>query len=201
MTKPLFKVIFEDIISLHGKYRVGRIVRIAEKANSKKVTAHLTEGFSLATTETLLAYKSTWGNSKGFDTVIALGSIGPAPYAGNPGLAPDGNIVSLGLPEESLEWSEGSLFLLLKDEVVIDVKEKMIATLKNLHERTSKDPDIEAIITESGTTLGDRSIRIAHGAKYMNNCVKCTYSYTDGKSARGPWEGMISIDTFKQITV
>lgn len=194
-----FNIVFEDVIVVDGKCRVARIISIPEEATSEEIKQNLPAGFSLAKDKHLMAYKDM-RTPQAHGTIIALGSVGPYPYSGNPAFTTEGKIVSLGISEDKLKWGEGALFLLLRDEVIISEKEKIQDFLEKIGSRSYKESTVEAII-DKDDGIGGRTILISYGATRVNGCVKCTYSYVDPKGGAldGPFEGSIPIGDFKQI--
>ncbi len=94
------------------------VVGISEKANNETIKKSLPAGFVVAKLQDLLDYKKDPA-IKVTGTVVALGSVGPQPYDGNPGLTIDGQIISFGLSKvATLEWSTDTLFLLVRDQTV-----------------------------------------------------------------------------------
>ncbi len=195
----ILKLLFEDHFNVSGKYRVGRIVSISEEATTNEIEENLPKGYSFASEKHLLGYKSSWRTQKR-GTVIALGSIGPHPYSGNPGWTVEGEIKSFGIPSNHLKWGKGSLFLLMRDEVVLEDKKDILKLFLGTWNQSYKESTLEATFNE-GDEKGERTALI-FSVKVIGENVKCTFSYTDNKSElKGPYNGMIPIKAFSKVIV
>ncbi len=94
---------------------------ITQKSLTKKeIESELPTGWEFATEEHLVKFSKRYNYWKA--DLLALGSIGPKPYCGNPCLKkitdPEAKkeIISIGIPVDSLKFSEGSHILLVKEK-------------------------------------------------------------------------------------
>ncbi len=115
MKKLLVDCFGDKLISVSnaGKNFQYKLVSLRDRSTESEIENNLPTGFVFAEHEHLRAIQKTQP-SYGYD-LVALGSVGPGKYAGNPALsAKDNTIISLGLPFKHLPWSKGTVIVIVK---------------------------------------------------------------------------------------
>lgn len=199
MKTLILNTLFEDRFNVNGKYRVGKIVSISEEATTNEIKQNLPTGYSFASEKHLQSYKDSWqAQTRG--TVIALGSIGPYPYSGNPGWTVEGEIKSFGIPLDNLKWSKDSLFLLMRDEVTLKDPKDILNLFLGPWSKSYKESTLEVTFNEGGEK-GERKA-LVFSVEVRGADVQCSFRYTDNKTkCNGPYEGLISIESFSEVIV
>lgn len=198
INETLYKEL-ESSLGFKDKFVVFMIVGLNKKASNEEIEKNLPAGYRLAGEHALRTYSESYGpQTRGI--LIALGSTGPHPYMGNPGINADNEICSYGISiDEHLQWHPGTFFLLLRNDVETTNKEEIYKILLDANARSWRaDSTIEAVIEEDGT---EKTVYF-NGGKCANGNIYCVHRYKNADSSLSGWaDGPIPIASFKKIIV